>query len=215
MNIRTTLIAAALAAVGSAQAQSATYAIEPTHTFVTFEISHFGTSTNRGRFDKKEGTVQFDRAGKSGKVELTLDMNSINTGTAPFDKHLKSADLFNTEAHPTAKFVSDKFSFNGDKVTEVAGLLTLKGKTNPVTLKASNFNCDHNINNLRTKESLEKCLEEFMVMLARPNRKTQPANDSGVNSTGLCDIDPQRIIIPILHCQSRCERNIRDITVRR
>lgn len=141
MTIRTSLVAFALAAVGGAQAQSATYAIEPTHTFVTFEISHFGTSTNRGRFDKKEGTVQLDRAGKSGKVELTLDMNSINTGTAPFDKHLKSADFFNTDAHPTAKFVSDKFVFNGDKVAEVAGSLTLLGKTNPVTLKATNFNC--------------------------------------------------------------------------
>lgn len=141
MNIRSTLLAAALAAAGAAQAQSATYAIEPTHTFVTFEISHFGTSTNRGRFDKKEGTVQFDRAGKSGKVDLTIDMASINTGTAPFDKHLKSADLFNTDAHPSAKFVSDKFSFNGDKVSEVTGSLTLMGKTNPVTLKATNFNC--------------------------------------------------------------------------
>ena len=47
-----------------------TYAIDPTHTFVTFEIGHFGTSTNRGRWDKKEGTVQFDRAGRTGKVDI-------------------------------------------------------------------------------------------------------------------------------------------------
>ena len=136
--------AAALLATSLAQAQSATYAIEPTHTFATFEISHFGTSTNRGRFDKKEGTVTLDRAGKTGKVDITIDMNSINSGTAPFDKHLKSAEIFNAEAFPTARFVGDKFSFNGDKVTEVAGQLTLKGKTQPVTLKASNFNCYQN-----------------------------------------------------------------------
>lgn len=135
------LALAALLSAPLVNAQSATYVIEPTHTFATFEISHFGTSTNRGRFDKKEGTVTLDRAAKTGKVEITLDMNSINSGTAPFDKHLKSAEIFNAEAFPTAKFVGDKFSFNGDKVTEVAGLLTLKGKTNPVTLKASNFNC--------------------------------------------------------------------------
>ena len=140
--MKTIAIAAALlAATAGAQAQSATYAIEPTHTFVTFEISHFGTSTNRGRFDKKEGTVQFDRAGKSGKVELSIDMNSINSGTEPFNKHLKSAEIFNAEAFPTAKFVGDKFAFSGDKVTEVSGQLTLKGKTHPVTLKATNFNC--------------------------------------------------------------------------
>ena len=70
-------------------------------------------------------------------AEITIDTTSINSGTAPFDKHLKSAEILKTEAFPTAKFVGDKFSFNGDKVTEVAGTLTLAGKTNPVTLKAS------------------------------------------------------------------------------
>lgn len=136
-----TFAAAATLVAGAAQAQTATYAIDPTHTFATFEITHFGTSTNRGRFDKKEGTVQFDRAGKSGKVELTIDITSINTGTAAFDKHLQSPDLFDTAKYPSAKFVADKFSFNGDKVSEVAGTLTLLGKTQPVTLKANNFNC--------------------------------------------------------------------------
>jgi polyisoprenoid-binding protein YceI len=127
-----------------AQAQSATYAIDPTHTFVTFESPHFGTSTNRGRFDKKSGTVQFDKAGKSGKVELTLDMTGINTGVEPFNKHLQSPDFFDVANHPTAKFVGDKFVFNGDKVAEVSGQLTLRGKTNPVTLKAVRFNCYDN-----------------------------------------------------------------------
>jgi polyisoprenoid-binding protein YceI len=135
-------IAAALfAAFAGAQAAPATYAIDPTHTFVTFEISHFGTSTNRGRFDKKEGSVQFDRAGKAGKVEITIDTTSINSGTGPFDSHLKSAEILDAAKHPTAKFVGDKFSFNGDKVSEIAGTLTMMGKTNPVTLKALNFNC--------------------------------------------------------------------------
>ncbi len=142
MKIRTTLAAAALAtlAVG-AQAQSATYAIDPTHTFATFEILHFGASTNRGRFDKKSGTVTLDKAGKSGKVEITLETGSISTGTTAFDKHLTSKDFFNSAEFPTAKFVADKFTFNGDKVAEVSGSLTLLGKTNPVTLKASNFAC--------------------------------------------------------------------------
>ena len=142
MNTRTLLAAAALAATAAgAQAQSATYAIDPTHTFATFEISHFGASTNRGRFDKKTGTVQLDKAGKSGKVEITLETGSINSGTAAFDKHLTSKDFFNSAEFPTAKFVGDKFTFNGDKVAEVSGTLTLLGKTNPVTLKATNFAC--------------------------------------------------------------------------
>lgn len=140
--MKTILAAAAgLFALGAVQAQSATYAIEPTHTFVTFEIGHFGTSTNRGRWDKKEGTVQFDRAAKTGRVELSIDMTSINTGVAPFDGHLKSKDFFNVAEHPVAKFVGNKFNFAGDKVTSVEGTLTLLGKSNPVTLQAKQFNC--------------------------------------------------------------------------
>ena len=148
--MRTSFTALAAAAVlatlslGSAHAESANYAIDPTHTFATFEIGHFGASVNRGRFDKKEGTVQFDRAGKTGKVELTIDVTSINTGTEAFNKHLQSPDLFNAAQYPTMKFVADKFSFNGDNVSEVAGTLTLLGKTNPVVLKANQFNCYQN-----------------------------------------------------------------------
>jgi polyisoprenoid-binding protein YceI len=139
----TVLALAALAtlAVGTAQAETANYAIDPTHTFVTFEIGHMGTSTNRGRFDKKEGTVALDTAAKSGKVALTIDATSLSTGTAAFNKHLQSADFFNVEKFPTITFNADKFVFAGDKVSEVVGTLTLLGKTNPVTLKASNFNC--------------------------------------------------------------------------
>jgi polyisoprenoid-binding protein YceI len=125
-------------------AAAQTYSVEPTHTFVTWEAKHFGTSTSRGRFDKKEGSITIDRAAKAGKAEITIEMASINTGVAPFDKHLKSGDFFNVEKFPTAKFLGDKFTFDGDKVTEVTGTLTLLGKSNPVTLKASNFNCYNN-----------------------------------------------------------------------
>jgi polyisoprenoid-binding protein YceI len=137
-----TLIAAALfATAGFAHAQSATYAIDPTHTFVNFEAQHFGTSTLRGRFDKKEGTVTFDKAAKTGKVDITIDTGSVSTGVGPLDGHLKSKDFFSAAEFPTAKFVGDKFSFNGDKVSTVAGTLTLRGKAQPVTLTATNFNC--------------------------------------------------------------------------
>ena len=142
--MRFSLLSAAVAAtllVGVSQVQAADYAIDPTHTFVTFEIGHFGTSTNRGRFDKKQGAVQFDRAAKTGKVEISIDTTSINTGTAAFDKHLQSADFFDVAKFPTIVFAADKFSFSGDKVSEVNGTLTLLGKTQPVTLKANGFNC--------------------------------------------------------------------------
>lgn len=137
----TALSAALLASTGLAHAESATYKLDPTHTYVTFEARHFGTSTNRGRFDKKEGTVTLDRAAKTGKADITIDTTSINTGLALFDSHLKGENFLKAQEFPSAKFVGDKFSFEGDKVTAVSGTLTLLGKTRPVTLTATHYNC--------------------------------------------------------------------------
>ena len=142
MTMTKTLLACLIAAGAiTAHAESVTYAIDPSHTFVTFEANHMGTSTLRGRFDKKEGSVTLDKAGKSGKADITIDATSVDTGVAALDTHLKSKDFFNAAEFGTAKFSADKFAFNGDKVSEVVGTLTLLGKTQPVTLKASNFNC--------------------------------------------------------------------------
>jgi polyisoprenoid-binding protein YceI len=132
---------AALGAAATARAEAVAYSIDPAHTFATFEIGHLGISTIRGRFDKKEGSVTLDRATRSGKVELTIDVTSVSTGVEPFNKNLQGKDFFNTAEFPTARFVGDQFMFDGDKVTEVSGSLTLLGKTNPFTLKATRFNC--------------------------------------------------------------------------
>jgi polyisoprenoid-binding protein YceI len=129
------------AAAGGVAAQPVPYAIDPTHTFVMYEIGHFGTTTNRGRFSTKDGAVQFDRAGKSGQVEVVMDMTSVNTGVDALNRQIQGRDFFNVAQHPTGRFVSDKWMFDGDKVTEVSGTLTLVGKSHPVTLKAIRFNC--------------------------------------------------------------------------
>jgi polyisoprenoid-binding protein YceI len=151
-----------LAAVAGAHADVGTYAIDPSHTFAFWEIGHFGTSTNRGRFPVKEGVVQFDRAGKAAKAEITIDTSAPNSGVVALDKHLQSKDFFNAAEFPTAKFVADKFNFNGDKVAEATGTLTLLGKSNPVTLKASNFNCYQNPMLKR-----EVCGGDFETTIAR------------------------------------------------
>ncbi len=128
----------------AAQAEPATYKLDPNHTWTTWEVRHFGTSTYRGRFDKKEGTVTIDTAAKTGKVELTIDLTSVNTGVDHLNHHLQEPDFFDTAKYPTATFVGEDFRFDGDRVTQVSGQLTLKGKTLPVTLKASGFNCYQN-----------------------------------------------------------------------
>lgn len=141
--MKKTLLAALLlsATTLSAQAAEAVYTLDPTHTFPTFEISHLGFSTFRGRFDRTEGTVTLDTAKKSGSVEVTIDVNSVSTGVAKLDEHLKNEDFFDAKKYPTITFRSTKFKFDGDKVDEVSGDLTMHGVTRPVTLDVDDFNC--------------------------------------------------------------------------
>jgi polyisoprenoid-binding protein YceI len=137
------LLVAALGFIASAaHAESATYALDPSHSFATWEIAHFATSTNRGRFNKTTGTVTIDKAAKTGSLDVTVDTTSLDTGTAAFTKHVSSDEILNVAAFPTAHLVASKFVFGADgKVTEIDGNLTLLGKANPVVLKANNFNC--------------------------------------------------------------------------
>jgi polyisoprenoid-binding protein YceI len=130
-----------LGAAGPAHAQTSTYTIDPSHTFVTWEAMHYGTSTSRGRFDKKEGSIQMDRAAKSGRIDVTIDTSSISTGLAFFDKALRGKNFFDTDNHPTARFVADRINFDGNNVQSAAGQLTMLGKTLPVTVTALRFNC--------------------------------------------------------------------------
>ncbi|WP_280153590.1 YceI family protein [Piscinibacter sp. XHJ-5] len=140
MNRAASLLAAA-AAAGLAHAQAVTYQVDPTHTFVTFEVRHADTSTLRGRFDRKEGSVVIDRQARSGTADIEIDVASVSTGVAVLDDKLQGKDFFNAAERPKALFAGDRFSFEGDKVTAVAGTLTLLGRSLPVTLKATHFNC--------------------------------------------------------------------------
>lgn len=141
-NLMSITALAALASVSATSlAQPARYVVDPTHTFVMYEMGHYGTSTNRGRFSTKDGAIELDIAGKTGKVDITMDMTSINTGVDQLNRHVQSKDFFNVAEFPIARFLGDQLEFNGDKVTAVVGTLTMMGKTNPVTLRALRFNC--------------------------------------------------------------------------
>ena len=121
--------------------KGASYVVDPTHTFVNYEMGHYGTTTNRGRFSTKDGSIKIDPSGGTGRVDITMDISSINTGVDLLNRHLMSKDFFNVAEFPTARFVADQIDFSGDKVTQVNGTLTLMGQARPVLLKANRFNC--------------------------------------------------------------------------
>ncbi len=134
-------LAAALAAALPVAAQQETYTIDSNHTFPTYEVKHFGMSTQRGMFTKASGKITVDRAAKKGTADVTIDMTQISTGAPKLTDHLRAADFFEAEKFPTATFKASDFKFEGDKLVAVNGDLTLKGVTKPVALKVEAFNC--------------------------------------------------------------------------
>jgi len=116
-----------------------TYVLEGTHTYPRFSYSHFGYSTQLSRFNKTTGKVVFDKAAKTGKVDIVIDTKSVDTGYATFNEHIQGEDFLDTAKYPTATFTSTKVVFDGDKPASVEGNLTIKGVTKPVTLTVTSF----------------------------------------------------------------------------
>lgn len=139
--MKTFLAAIALSATAFSAAAADTYVIDTTHSFPSFEISHFGFSTFRGRFDKISGTITLDLAKKTGVADVTIDPASVSTGVDKLNEHLKSAEFLDVAKYPAITFKSKDFKFDGDKLTAVSGDLTIRGVTRPVTLAVKNFKC--------------------------------------------------------------------------
>lgn len=149
-------------AAAAARAEPATYAIDPTHTFVYFEVRHQGLSTARGRFDRKSGTVTLDRAAGTGRAQISFEAASVNTGVVPFDGALRGANYLNAAQFPTVTFDGDRFVFDGDRLAEVGGQLTLLGRSLPVTLRAAFWSCVVN-----TRLNREVCGGDFTTRIRR------------------------------------------------
>ncbi len=125
----------------AAQAAPETYVIDNSHTYPHFTYSHLGFSSQTHKFDKTSGTVVLDRAAQTGSVDVTIDATSVNTGHAVFNAHIQAADYFDTARYPVITFKSSQMNFNGDQPVSLAGDLTIKGVTKPVTLAISHFKC--------------------------------------------------------------------------
>jgi polyisoprenoid-binding protein YceI len=135
-----TLIASALVLPFAANAAAdkatgpETYTLDPGHTYVLWHINHFGFSNPSGKW-MANGTLILDQAHPDkSKVDVTIKMDTVDTGIAKLDEHLKSKAFFEVEKYPTATFVSDKITLNGKHAAKVHGMLTMHGVTKPVTL---------------------------------------------------------------------------------
>ena len=131
-----------LAISGVAFAAPITYAIDPTHTYPSFEGDHFGgLSTWRGKFNKTAGTVTLDKAAGTGTVDVTVDMKSADFGLDALNTKAQGPDLFDVAKYPQATYKGKLERFAHGAPTRVVGNLTLHGVTRPLTLKIDSFKC--------------------------------------------------------------------------
>jgi polyisoprenoid-binding protein YceI len=94
-------------------------------------------STVRGRFGKVEGTVEVDDVNpNNSKIDVTVDVNSIDTRQEMRDNHLRSADFFDAANHPTMHFVSKRIVGDVNAEFTVIGDLTIRGTTREIQLDA-------------------------------------------------------------------------------
>jgi polyisoprenoid-binding protein YceI len=138
------IVLASMAALAGASAFAApvTYTLDPAHTYPSFSADHFGgLSVWRGKFNSTSGKVVYDKEAKSGSIDVTVDINSINFGMPKLDEHAKSAEMFDVAKYPTATFSGKFTKFNGSGPAEAQGTLTMHGVTKPMTLKIDSFKC--------------------------------------------------------------------------
>ena len=120
-----------------------TWTIDPVHSEVSFVVRHMMVSKVRGRFDKFEGTIVTGSDPLQSSVTATIDLSSIDTGNPDRDNHIRSADFFDVEAHPSMTYRSTGVRRHGDGFV-VDGQLTLKGVTRdvPLALELNGFGPD-------------------------------------------------------------------------
>lgn len=110
-----------------------TWDIDPGHAEVAFVGRHFMVTKVRGRFTDVRGSIVVGESLDDSKVDVTIAMASVDSGSQARDEHLRSPELFDVERFPEATFTSTGASWSGTRGT-LTGELTIHGVTRPVVL---------------------------------------------------------------------------------
>ena len=114
------------------------WTIDPAHAEIAFAVRHLMISTVRGRFGAVTGTVTVNEQNpRDSKVDVTVDVGSIDTRQEMRDNHLRSPDFLDVEKYPTMHFVSKRIEGDLDREFRVFGDLTIRGVTREVALSAT------------------------------------------------------------------------------
>ena len=109
--------------------------IDPGHTELAFIGRHFMLTKVRGRFTGVSGVIEVGQVPGDSTIEVTINMASVESGSQARDDHLRSADFFDVDRHPTATFSGHAADWHGTHGL-LTGILTLRGISRPVTMQA-------------------------------------------------------------------------------
>jgi polyisoprenoid-binding protein YceI len=122
----------------AAPAEQATYSVDPAHAVVAFLVMHAGYAKVLGQFSDVEGTFSFDdETGEVSDITARISAQSVSTGQADRDEHVRSEDFLDAEAHPDITFTSTEATAISATEGVVEGDLTIRGVTNPVELRVT------------------------------------------------------------------------------
>ncbi len=109
--------------------------IDPSHSEINFSVRHMMISNVRGRFERFSGQVDFNEENPAAsRLEVEIEAASINTKEEKRDAHLRSADFFDVENHPTITFKSRRIQVLDDARGRIIGDLTIRGVSREVVL---------------------------------------------------------------------------------
>jgi polyisoprenoid-binding protein YceI len=126
-------------ATASAPAADA-FELDVVHSTVIFKIKHLNVGHSYGRFNDLSGSFLVDKdKPENSSLNVTVNVESVDTANADRDKHLRSQDFFSAKEFPTMSFKSTAFKKTADNTYDVTGDLTFKGQTKPITVSLTHI----------------------------------------------------------------------------
>jgi polyisoprenoid-binding protein YceI len=123
------------------------WSIDPAHSRIGFHVRHLMISNVHGRFETWGGVLEFDPDQAShSRVSVKIDASSVDTHELQRDAHLRSAEFFDVENHPSITFETTEIERHTLDDYEIAGTLTIRGISRRVLLDVSRSQVivDHN-----------------------------------------------------------------------
>ncbi len=120
-----------------AQVRAGSYVLDPAHGKITWSVSHMGFSTYVGQFSDVSANLQLNSADPAAsKLDASVRLDSVGTFSEGLDKHLKTADFFDTAKFPVATFRATSVRQTDANSADITGNLTLRGVTRPIVIQA-------------------------------------------------------------------------------